>query len=198
VGRASSTASSPEPSAATTTSPSAAASTSPDGADATPSTFSEEPADTGAADSDEVPAGFRLQEDPTGFRVAVPAGWTRSVRGTSTYYRDPRSGAYLQVDQTTRPKADALADWRRQEASAPGRFPGYRRIRLERVDYGGWNAADWEFTWQSGGSTVHVLNRNVRVNDAQAYALYWSVPDREWTARRADFDVVARTFRPAS
>jgi hypothetical protein len=36
------------------------------------------------------------------------------------------------------------------------------------------------------------------VSDRLAYALYWSIPQGEWRERRDDFQVVARTFRPAS
>jgi tRNA A-37 threonylcarbamoyl transferase component Bud32 len=144
-----------------------------------------------------VPAGFRTQKDPTGFTVAVPKGWTRSVRGSSVYFRAPRGSSYLQVDTTTQPKADALKDWKNQEGSISRRFPGYQRIRLERIDYRGWNAADWEFTWRPGSGTLHVLSRNIRVNDSRAYALLWSIPAGEWNDRRPDFDVVAATFQPA-
>jgi hypothetical protein len=151
----------------------------------------------GSADG-AVPAGFTLFKDPTGFSVAVPSGWKRSVRGSSTYYRDPAGSRMLQVDQTDRPKPDALRDWQDQESTAAGRFRGYQRVRLERIDYRGWNAADWEFTWRPSGGTLHVMNRNIRAGDHQAYALYWQVPAAEWQQRLSDFEVVARTFQPAS
>lgn len=161
---------------------------------ATPTTGSVK---TGAAtESDALPAGFRAHVDPTGFEVAVPRGWTRSVRGTAVIFRAPQ-GSYLLVDTTTQPKADALKDWKNQESSAAQRFPGYHRLRLERVAYRGWNAADWEFTWRPGGGVLHVLNRNLRVNDHRAYALYWSIPESDWKDRKADFATIARTFKPA-
>jgi hypothetical protein len=86
----------------------------------------------------------------------------------------------------------------KQERSIARRFEGYQRIRLEAVDYRGWNAADWEFTWRPGSGTLHVLNRNIRVSDKRAYALYWSIPSSDWQDRKADFQVVADTFEPAS
>ena len=144
-----------------------------------------------------IPGDFRRYRDPTGFEVAVPRSWTRSVRGSSTFFSDPAGPGYLQVDQTRQPKPDALRDWQAQEAYAAGRFPGYHRIRLERVYYRGWNAADWEFTWRPSSGQLHVLNRNVRVNDSQAYALLWSMPAGQWASRWSDFQVIARTFQPA-
>jgi serine/threonine protein kinase len=145
-----------------------------------------------------VPQGFRIHEDPTGFRVAVPATWKRSVSDTRTFFRDPGTSGYLLIDQTTTPKKDVLADWQGQESQAGRSFPGYRKIRLERVDYKGFDSADWEFTWRSSGTAVHVINRNVRVSDRRAYALYWSVPDKEWGQRLTDFQTIAASFQPAS
>jgi serine/threonine protein kinase len=179
--------------------PSAAASSRP--AATTPrATTSPTPAATTGPTSAEtggVPAGFRSHRDPTGFQVAVPRGWTRSVRGTSVYFRAPSGGSYLQVDTTTKPKADALKDWKKQETAVARRLPGYHRLRLERVRYRGWNAADWEFTWRPAGGSVHVLNRNIRVDDHRAYALYWSVPVSQWASRRSAFDTIAGSFEPA-
>jgi hypothetical protein len=144
-----------------------------------------------------VPSGFRRYRDPTGFSVAVPAGWTRSKKGSSVFFSDPAGRGYLQIDQTEKPKADVLADWRKQESSASRRFPGYQRIRLERVDYRSWDAADWEFTWRASGGALHVLNRNVRVSDKRAYALLWSIPAQQWQQRRSTFSTIAGSFQPA-
>jgi hypothetical protein len=145
-----------------------------------------------------VPAGFHLFKDPSGFQVAIPDGWTRSRVSTRTYFKEPGGRRFLQVDQTTHPKADALADWRRQEVAVSQRFSGYQRIRMERVQYRGWNAADWEFTWQPGSGQLHVLSRNIRVSDRGAYALYWSVPSAQWSPSQRYFDTFAATFQPAA
>ena len=144
-----------------------------------------------------MPAGFRAYSDRTGFSLALPNGWTTRHRGTDLIAQEPGGRAYLMIPQTTKPQPDALRDWQSQEASARKRFPAYKRLRLERVDYKGWDAADWEFTWTASGGPLHVLNRNIRVNDHRAYALYWSVPSSEWKALRPSFDAIAASFRPA-
>lgn len=145
----------------------------------------------------QAPQGFRIHTDPTGFSVAIPSEWKRSVTDTRTYFRDPSGSSYLMIDQTTQPKPNAVADWQAQEPKVGRTFTGYRKIRLEPVAYKGLDTADWEFTWQSGALPIHVLNRNVRANDRRAYALYWSVPDKEWPTRKAQFDVIAGSFQPA-
>jgi eukaryotic-like serine/threonine-protein kinase len=159
---------------------------------------SSSPTRSAASTAFALPAGFHLHTDPTGFVVAVPDGWTRSTEGPRTYFREPGGRRFLLVDQTTEPKDDALTDWQAQEPSVAARLSGYERISLDRIDYRGWNAADWEFTWDGRSEPTHVLNRNVRVSDARAYALYWSTPERQWADSRGMFDVIAASFQPAS
>jgi hypothetical protein len=146
-----------------------------------------------------VPAGFRRYTDPTGFSLAVPNGWQATRKGTDVTFRRPGSRAYLLVPQTTSPAPDSLVDWQEQERAASPRFNDYERIRLERVPASrGWDVADWEFRWTASGGRLHVLDRNLRINDRRAYALYWSVPDDQWTQLKPTFDVIAASFRPAS
>jgi eukaryotic-like serine/threonine-protein kinase len=144
-----------------------------------------------------LPDGFHLHTDPTGFTVAVPDGWTRSTDGPRTYFKDPDSGRFLLVDQTTEPKDDPLTDWQANEPSVAARLSGYERISIARVEFRGWNTADWEFTWEGRNGQIHVLNRNIRVSDERAYALYWSVPESLWAESRGMFDVIAQSLEPA-
>ncbi len=182
--------SSPSPSATPAHSASSAATSAPATVRATSTSRSTSaPSDT--------PPGFRIWRDPSGFSVAVLAGWTRSTKSSSVYFREPNGRSYLQIDQTTHPKADALRDWQNQESSAAQRFAHYHRIRLQKVEYRGWNAADWEFTWRPAGGTLHVLSRNIRVNSSRAYALYWSVPASSWQERQHDLSTIEDTFTPA-
>src|SRR4029453_12177342 len=95
-----------------------------------------------------LPAGFHLHTDPTGFRVAVPDGWTRSTEGPRTYFNEPDGGRYLLTDQPPDPKDDPLTDWQANEPAVANRLNGYERISLERVEYRGGGTADRGFTWQ--------------------------------------------------
>lgn len=174
----------PVPDPTVSTEPSVSVSTPPE---PPPSAPAEEPADG------TVPSGFRLHEDPTGFSIAVPEGWTTERVSTYVDFEDPASGRYLRVDQTTQPKGDPVADWIAQEQVVSQRLPNYQLIGIEGLDYRGWAAADWEFTY--GASGTHVLNRNV-LTGPMAYALYWSVPSGEWDQSQQLFDVFADTFVP--
>ena len=143
-----------------------------------------------------MPDRFEPVRDPTGFRLLVPEGWDRTQSGPRIYFRDPASSRYLLVDQTTEPEDDAYEDWQDAAEAREGES-GYRLLRLERVQYKGWQSADWEFVRQEDGEQVHVLNRNVRVSDSRAYALLWSTPADEWAGSRGTFDAIANSFQPA-
>jgi eukaryotic-like serine/threonine-protein kinase len=140
-----------------------------------------------------VPAGFTLRKDPTGFQVAVPDGWQPVRNGSRVDYREPGGSRFLRVDQTDSPKPDAKADWERQEQSVSQRLPNYQRIRIDRVDYRDYNAADWEFTF---GSNTHVLNRGMNTGE-KGYALYFSSPDGQWDESQSIMRTIYKTFQPA-
>ena len=145
-----------------------------------------------------LPAGWRLRDDGTGFRVPVPDGWEfgRDDDGRA-FWREPRSGVLLLIDQTRRPKPDPYQDWLNNEASRRDGYRDYQRIRLEKVSY--WdNAADWEFTYTSrGANPLHVLNRGFITAPDQAYSIYWSTPAAQWDSWRDDLEIVLKGFVPA-
>jgi serine/threonine protein kinase len=182
------TASDPTSSPSASQSASETASTTPPESSAPEST----PESTPAGQSG-VPAGFTLHKDPTGFRVAVPDGWQPVRDGPRVDFREPGGSRFLRVDQTDDPKPDAKADWERQEQSVSQRLPNYQRIRIDRVDYRDYNAADWEFTF---GNNTHVLNRGMNTG-AMGYALYFSSPNGQWDDSQSILQTIYKTFRPA-
>jgi serine/threonine protein kinase len=143
-----------------------------------------------------IPDGFRLLRDPSGFALAIPRGWDVSRQDHYVYVRDSQTGRFLLIDQTDQPKADAVADWTRQEAARRDGMRDYERIRIERVDYF-LEAADWEFRHTRSGTRLHVVNRGFVTSENQAYGLYWSTPESLWNDSRHYFDTFARTFQPA-
>ena len=164
-----------------------------------PDATTEAPAPTDPAAGPAVPEGFELHEDPTGFAVAVPGGWTvERPSASAVRFDDPRSGASLLVDQTDDPKDDPVADWRAQEQVVSGNFTDYQRVgEIEGFELRGWSGADWEFTYATRDGRGHKLNRNlVTAPGEQAYALLWTTSDEQWTQRRDDFDAVFESFRP--
>ena len=154
-------------------------------------------ADDPAGPSDQLPAGFRLHVDETGFAVAVPADWSVSKDGSITDFVEPGGDRFLRIDQTQTPKPDPVADWENQEVGVSQRLGGYSRIMIEPVVYRDYDAADWEFTWQADSGSLHVLNRNTITGPDRAYALYWSTPEQQWEGSLQLFETFAETFSPA-
>jgi hypothetical protein len=111
-------------------------------------------------------------------------------------FKDPNSSAFLRIDRTDQPKGDPKKDWENQEKSVRSRLPNYQRISIETVDYRGWKAADWEFTFGSSSAT-HVRNRGFVTDSTHGYAIYLSTPDTGWAAHQQVFQVAADSFKPA-
>jgi serine/threonine protein kinase len=143
-----------------------------------------------------LPRGFRWYHDDTGFSVAVPDQWQVDKKGQRVYFRDPDSSRFLLIDQTNDPKDDPVADWQAQEHNRKGGYADYQRIHILPVDYYR-KAADWEFTYTGRNGRIHVRNRGFVTGDDQAYAIYWSTPDSQWSESLRYFNVFTETFRPA-
>jgi serine/threonine protein kinase len=153
------------------------------------SSTSAPPSDSG------VPAGYQLYEDPSGFSLAVPDGWhAEQSSSTAVDIKSPDGASFLRVDQTDQPKDDAKKAWEEQEKSVKKDLPNYHRISIESVDYNGWDAADWEFTF---GNNTHVLNRGFVTDSTHGYALYLSTPEDKWASSQDVFQTAADTFKPA-
>jgi len=143
------------------------------------------------------PPGYELVRDPVlDFTVAIPQGWQRRpVAETRVDFVSPDGSTFLRVDQQPVAEPDAEQAWLEAEPYVAGRLSGYQQIRIEPVDYR-YPAADWEFTWEGSGGTIHVLNRGF-ITNPRGFALYISGPDATWESEVLPvFETAAETFRP--
>jgi hypothetical protein len=146
---------------------------------------------------DGIPEGWRWYTDPTGFSLALPKGWKVHRReGSRVFFRGGLRSTFLLIDQTRSPKRDARRDWLAQERATRRNFPGYKRVRITSVDYFK-TAADWEWTYYSGGAKLHVINRGFVTGKRRGYAIYWSTLHKNWKKNYRYFKVFVDTFRPA-
>ncbi len=144
------------------------------------------------------PAGWQSHVGPSGWSIAYPQRWSlRPAGGTERIdFLNPETGAYLRIDTAAAANPSALADWQAHEAGFRTTVSNYQRVKIEASDGGaGAIQADWEFTYTSGGRTVHVLNRGV-VRNGHGYALYWSTPDSRWPTDLSLMWQLFSTFRP--
>ncbi|MFE9662273.1 protein kinase [Streptomyces sp. NPDC005955] len=133
-----------------------------------------------------------------GFSIGLPKGWKlRSTDLAGARYTGP-NGQRLLVGWTTTPKDDAVADWKNQERSM--RRAQYERVHIKGVDYRGWEAADWEFTYAEGGTRYRVTNRGFVVNSSQGYALMYTARAADWSGadRKQTWRTFTETFQPKS
>jgi hypothetical protein len=77
---------------------------------------------------------------------------------------------------------------------------GYTRIRIAGVSYRGWNTADWEFTYQDGGTKYRTIDRGFVVNSHLGYALMYTAKAANWDSelRKDTWTTLTKTFEPKS
>jgi hypothetical protein len=146
-----------------------------------------------------VPAGYATFTDPTGhYTVGVPQGWQPAPQraGVIDVTSPTDDGQFLRfISMPTR--STALSALSAEEPGLAGRYRTYHKLGLAGVDYRGYDAADWEFTFVKGGATKHVLYRTF-VLHGWLYGLYLSAPDGAFGGLRPYFDTAAATFAPTS
>jgi hypothetical protein len=126
-----------------------------------------------------LPSGWIWFRDPTGFTVALPAGWRRSTSGTAVCFEDPQHDAAFTVDSAALVTRKPLDYFQSQEKTA--KPPGYLRVSMDLLllRRGG---ADWEYTWRpASGTTQHVRRVLLAVTDKRSYLLKWTTPDAQWS-----------------
>jgi hypothetical protein len=145
------------------------------------------------------PEGWQSFTAGPGWEVAVPASYRQGSFKGEPEYRDNATGRTLRVG-STKPgagKADAVEDRQGQARDFAQRHPSYSEISIERIEFRGYEAADWEFTYRSGGTDLHVLSR-VFVVEKTGYSLYFQTrASDDWPAARAEFERISASFRPA-
>jgi hypothetical protein len=131
-----------------------------------------------------------------GFSIGLPDGWKyQSTDNAGARFSGP-DGQRLLVGWTSTPKSDPVADWKNQERYMTR--SQYKRIRIESVDYRGWNAADWEFTYMESGTKNRSIDRGFVVDSQQGYALMYTAKAAKWSGelRKDTWRTFTKTFEP--
>ncbi|MFF3379837.1 serine/threonine-protein kinase [Streptomyces sp. NPDC002680] len=133
-----------------------------------------------------------------GFSIGLPAGWKFESTGAAGARFAGPAGQKLLVGWTTTPKSDPVADWENQEQYMTR--SQYDRIRIAKVNYRGWNTADWEFTYADGGTTYRSVDRGFVVDSQSGYALMYTAKASNWDSelRKETWRTFTETFEPKS
>ncbi|MES9519254.1 serine/threonine-protein kinase [Streptomyces capoamus] len=156
---------------------------------------SDDKGDSGTKDGGSAPVAS-THKGGQGYSIGLPEGWSyRSTGGAGDRYTGP-DGQKLLIAWTGTPKGDPVADWRNQEHYMVR--SQYHRIRIEKVDYRGWNTADWEFTYTEDGTGYRTIDRGFVVNDHLGYALMYTAKDAQWHGdlRKDTWKTLTKSFKP--
>ncbi|MFF4748568.1 serine/threonine-protein kinase [Streptomyces sp. NPDC002514] len=130
------------------------------------------------------------------YSIGLPAGWKyQSSDAAGDRFTGP-DGQKLLVAWTSTPKDDPVADWKNQERDM--RRSQYQRIRIAKVDYRGWNTADWEFTYVDGGTKYRTVDRGFVVDGRAGYALMYTAKSAQWNSelRTGTWKTLTASFEP--
>ncbi|MFF9452558.1 serine/threonine-protein kinase [Streptomyces flaveolus] len=164
----------------------------------TPAASASGDAGSGADDGGKDDGAATTHRGGQGYSIGLPKGWKFRSSGTAGDRFTGPGGQKLLVAWTTTPKDDPVADWKNQERYMVR--SQYKKIRIEKVGYRGWNAADWEFTYEDGGTGYRTVDRGFVVNDHQGYALMYTAKAADWDSdqRRDSWRTLTNTFTPKS
>ncbi|MFF0112221.1 serine/threonine-protein kinase [Streptomyces prasinus] len=137
-------------------------------------------------------------EGKQGYRIGLPEGWKYASTGAAGDRFTGPDGQKLLVAWTSTPKDDPVADWKNQERYMVR--SQYEKIRIEAVDYRGWNTADWEFTYVDGGTKYRTIDRGFVVDGRVGYALMYTAKADGWDGeqRKGTWKALTQSFEPTS
>jgi tRNA A-37 threonylcarbamoyl transferase component Bud32 len=142
------------------------------------------------------PSGYRVAEDPAGFALAVPDGFTREPQGERVFYLSSGETFRLGIKVTDPQPGGPVGVMRRAAAKGPETNPGYRDGRVTSVTHRGHPAAFWEFTWD-GFSAAEGARHTYDVcweENGRLYDVWVSAPVGKVREAREHFDVAVDTF----
>ncbi|MFD5077606.1 serine/threonine-protein kinase [Streptomyces sp. NPDC058371] len=152
--------------------------------------------DDGSASGED--SAVKTYKGDQGFSIGLPKGWKyQSTSDAGVRFTGP-DGQKLLVGWTSTPKNDPVADWKNQEHYMTRQQ--YKRVRIEKVDYRGWNTADWEFTYVDGGTKYRSIDRGFVVDSDLGYGLMYTAKDAKWGSdlRKSTWQTLTSTFEPKS
>ncbi|MFC8126144.1 serine/threonine-protein kinase [Streptomyces sp. NPDC057302] len=149
--------------------------------------------DSGKKPKDGVESTYKHSQ---GFSVGLPKGWKYQSTSTAGARFTGPNGQKLLIGWTPTPKSDPVGDWKKQELHMVR--SQYKRIRIEKADYRGWNTADWEFTYVEGGTKYRSIDRGFVVNDHQGYGIMYTAKADKWSSaeRKDTWQTLTKSFKP--
>ncbi|MFD6968414.1 serine/threonine-protein kinase [Streptomyces sp. NPDC059979] len=171
--------------------------TPPDGNASAPAPSSAPPSSAPPSSDDKAaPAGYQVVQDPAGFSLAVPLGFTRKLDGPRIFYMSPGETFRIGIKVADPESGGPLAVHQRAHAKGPASNPGYRDATVVADHHNGHEAALWLFTWN--GFSADEGPRHTRdlcwEEGGRLYDVWVSAPVGRTGEARGYFDTAVRTF----
>jgi hypothetical protein len=137
-----------------------------------------------------LPAGYRLAQEPLGFDIPVPTGWTREAQGAryEVDYVSPGKSAVLRVNVLDYAGPSPLQTFKELEPREKSTVSRYRQLRMSATRWNGQSAAIWEYLFHGKDGVSHVKDLGIGKEGGTGYTVYLSAPEAKWAAYRQVFD----------
>ncbi|MFF7329971.1 protein kinase [Streptomyces sp. NPDC008150] len=175
-------------------------SASPDaGSGATPSASGS--ASPSASASTALPASWVTVDDPAGFSLALPKGWTRQETNGQIDYTPDGGRHFVRIALDSTPDYD---DPNLHQLDLEQQLQGlqdYTRGSLEANTYRDCKGSLWDFTWTALAKDgpfpgpKHAVEETYIGRDGVEYALYVSGPAEDWAVTQERFQRVLQSWR---
>ncbi|NEC91829.1 serine/threonine-protein kinase [Streptomyces sp. SID12501] len=159
---------------------------------------------TPSAVAPSVAKGWVRVDDPAGFSLPLPEGWTRKEENGQIDYSPDGGEHFLRIAIDESPDFDDpylhQLDLERQLK----RLSEYRTVSLEPNVYRDRKGAIWDFTWTALAKDSEFPGPRRAIEqaylglDGAEYVIYMSAPAADWATAREQFATVLRGWRPKS
>lgn len=151
--------------------------------------------------SSSVPVGWHRVQDPEGFSLLVPDGWTRQMDGDQIDYTPDNGRHRIRISSSPSPDFEnPYMHMLDMQKGLRKRLPDYQRVKLGPNTFRDQTqSALWEFTWtekQNHPGKRRAIDQMYVEDDGTEYALYMSGPAEDWAKTREQFDIMLRGWRP--
>ncbi|MCT2585075.1 hypothetical protein [Actinophytocola gossypii] len=144
------------------------------------------------------PAGYQRVTGPERVRTVIPVGWQVAKGGAPGAMRatDPAdSGRFVGYGGAPASPEDIATVHAENETRFAERTDDYRRIELNRANYAGHPAVEWQYEHDDGSGPQRVRALFWQV-DGIEYFIYASGPRPQWQRMQPIYDEMVANSRP--
>ncbi|MFF3453002.1 serine/threonine-protein kinase [Streptomyces sp. NPDC002730] len=146
------------------------------------------------------PSGWHRVDDPEGFSLLVPKGWTRQTDGDQIDYTPDNGRHRIRISSDTSPDFENPYMHMLDMEKSVKRLPKYQKVKLRPNTFRGHtNSALWEFSWTEKTDFPgkrRAIDQIYYEDDGTEYALYMSGPAEDWATTREQFDTMLGGWQP--